>query len=157
MKCFTARHSKFIYSEKSTKFCKISTLFLSYTVPVSWRFAKFCGLLRIYKLCRTRSQYINATFLHYILPAKAQPVRTIKYSCKLRGRYIDTFPTLDELAQLLVVGDRGGFLRLLFQRQPSVEASILQQSQYTSLPQDLLFFSDRAHSEYKSLFFKRLF
>ena len=50
----------------------------------------------------------------------------IKYSCKLRGRYIDTFPTLDELAQQLVVGDRGGFLRLLFQRQPSVEASILQ-------------------------------
>ena len=50
----------------------------------------------------------------------------IKYSCKLRGRYIDTFPTLDELAQQLVVRDRGGFLRLLFQRQPSVEASILQ-------------------------------
>ena len=51
----------------------------------------------------------------------------IKYSCKLRGRYIDTFPTLDELAQFLVVGDRRGFLRLLlFQRQPCVEASILQ-------------------------------
>ena len=31
---------KFIYSEKSTKFCEISTLFLSYLVPVRWRFRK---------------------------------------------------------------------------------------------------------------------
>ena len=49
---------KFIYSEKATKFCKISTLLLSYVVPVkskveirpSGDFAKFCGLLRIYEL-----------------------------------------------------------------------------------------------------------
>ena len=33
---------KFIYSEKATKFCKISTLLLSYVVPVKvrWRFRK---------------------------------------------------------------------------------------------------------------------
>ena len=33
---------KFIYSEKVTKFCKISTLL--------WTFTKFCDLLRIYEL-----------------------------------------------------------------------------------------------------------
>ena len=44
---------KFIYSEKATKFCEISTVDLSYVVPVKyygWDFAKFCGLLRIYEL-----------------------------------------------------------------------------------------------------------
>ena len=46
---------KFIYSEKDTKFCKISTtLFLSYVVQVkskveiSQNVVSFCGLLRIY-------------------------------------------------------------------------------------------------------------
>ena len=29
-----AEHVKFIYSEKATKFCEISTLLLSYVVPV---------------------------------------------------------------------------------------------------------------------------
>ena len=47
---------KFIYSEKATKFCEISTADLSYvvtvksTVEISQNFAKFCGLLRIYEL-----------------------------------------------------------------------------------------------------------
>ena len=45
---------KFIYSEKATKFCKISTLYLSYVSSNSQiyggDFAKFCGLLRIYEL-----------------------------------------------------------------------------------------------------------
>ena len=46
---------KFIYSKKATKFCEISTLLLSYVVPVKSKvetgdFAKFCGLLRIYEL-----------------------------------------------------------------------------------------------------------
>ena len=41
----------FIYSEKATKFCEISTLDLLYVVPVKFSrdFAKFCGLLRIYE------------------------------------------------------------------------------------------------------------
>ena len=62
---------KFIYSEKATKFCEISTLDLSYVVTVKEGckrelglsaaiksngqiygedFTKFCGLLRIYEL-----------------------------------------------------------------------------------------------------------
>ena len=44
---------KFIYSEKATKFCEISTLLFSYVVPVKSKveiFAKCCGLLRIYEL-----------------------------------------------------------------------------------------------------------
>ena len=45
---------KFIYSEKATKFCKISTNYLSYLCTASQiiggDFAKFCGLLRIYVL-----------------------------------------------------------------------------------------------------------
>ena len=43
---------KFIDSEKATKFSKISTLLLSYVVPVKSKveIAKFCGLLRIYEL-----------------------------------------------------------------------------------------------------------
>ena len=50
---------KFRYPEKATKFCKISTVDLSYVVAVvvvvrsqiySGDFAKFCGHLRIYEL-----------------------------------------------------------------------------------------------------------
>ena len=45
---------KFIYSEKATKFCEISTVDLSYVLSngqiCSGDFAKFCGLLRIYQL-----------------------------------------------------------------------------------------------------------
>ena len=47
---------KFIYSEKATNFCEISTVDLSYVVTVnstvhcSGDFAKFHGLLRIYEL-----------------------------------------------------------------------------------------------------------
>ena len=40
---------KFIYSEKATKFCEISTVDLSYvvtTVKYGGDFTKFCGLLR---------------------------------------------------------------------------------------------------------------
>ena len=43
---------KFIHSEKDTKFCEISTLFLSYVCSqkLGGDFAKFCGLLKIYEL-----------------------------------------------------------------------------------------------------------
>ena len=45
---------KFIYSEKATKFCEISTVDLSYVCSASQiyggDFAKFCGLLRMYEL-----------------------------------------------------------------------------------------------------------
>ena len=44
---------KFIYSEKATKFCEISTNYLSYVNTASQiggGFAKFCGLLRICEL-----------------------------------------------------------------------------------------------------------
>ena len=48
---------KFIYSEKATKFCEISTLDLLCLFSVSQiyggDFAKFCGLLRIYELYRS--------------------------------------------------------------------------------------------------------
>ena len=43
----------FIYSEKATKFCKISTVDLSYVSPVKSMVEisqNFCGLLRIYEL-----------------------------------------------------------------------------------------------------------
>ena len=39
---------KFIYSEKATKICEISTNYLTgMAVHNWWRFAKLCGLLRI--------------------------------------------------------------------------------------------------------------
>ena len=46
---------KFIYSEKATKFYKISIVDLSYVLTTNGQvysgdFAKFCGLLRIYEL-----------------------------------------------------------------------------------------------------------
>ena len=45
---------KFIYSEKATKFCEISTVDLTVTTFIGQiyggDFAKFCGLLRIYEL-----------------------------------------------------------------------------------------------------------
>ena len=41
---------KFIHSEKATKFCKIFTLLLSVCTTLVEDFAKFSGLLRIYKL-----------------------------------------------------------------------------------------------------------
>ena len=41
---------KFVYSEKATKFCEISTLLLSTVQKLGGDFAKFCGLLRIYEL-----------------------------------------------------------------------------------------------------------
>ena len=42
---------KFIYSEKATKFCEISTLLLSVcNVDIRWRFRKILWLLRMYEL-----------------------------------------------------------------------------------------------------------
>ena len=41
---------KFIYFEKATKFCEISSLPLSYVVPIKSNFAKFWGVLKIYEL-----------------------------------------------------------------------------------------------------------
>ena len=44
---------KFIYSEKATNFCKITTVDLTVTTLgqiYGGDFAKFCGLLRIYEL-----------------------------------------------------------------------------------------------------------
>ena len=46
---------KFIYSEKVTKFCEISTVDLTGTTYIGGQiyggdFANFCGLLRIYEL-----------------------------------------------------------------------------------------------------------
>ena len=45
---------KFIYSEKATKFCKISTLLLSYVVPVKSK-------LEILKNFVASSEYMNFT------------------------------------------------------------------------------------------------
>jgi hypothetical protein len=50
--------TKFVYSEKATKFCKISALFLSAVhtdksrVEILQDFARFCGLLRKYELLK---------------------------------------------------------------------------------------------------------
>ena len=45
---------KFIHSEKATKFCEISTNYLTGSTYIGQiiggDFAKFCGLLRIYEL-----------------------------------------------------------------------------------------------------------
>ena len=45
---------KIIYSEKATKFCKISTNYLTESMYIGqiigWNFVKFCGPLRIYEL-----------------------------------------------------------------------------------------------------------
>ena len=47
-----AKVLKFIYSEKATKFCEISTLLLSFVVPVKSKveISQNCGRLRIYEL-----------------------------------------------------------------------------------------------------------
>ena len=49
--------SKLIYSEKATKFCKISTVDMTVTKYIGQiyggDFAKMCGLLRIYELHAT--------------------------------------------------------------------------------------------------------
>ena len=47
-----AKVLKFIYSEKATKFCEVSTLLLSYAVPVKSKvdISQYCGLLRIHEL-----------------------------------------------------------------------------------------------------------
>ena len=44
---------KFIYSEKAAKFCEISTLLLSVITVDKGNIAKFCDILRIYKLFNT--------------------------------------------------------------------------------------------------------
>ena len=47
------RVEKFIYSEKATKFCKISTLLLTTVHTVKSKveiLTKFCGLLRLYEI-----------------------------------------------------------------------------------------------------------
>jgi hypothetical protein len=41
---------KFIYSEKATKFCEISTNYLTGSTYIGGDFAKNFGLLRIYEL-----------------------------------------------------------------------------------------------------------
>ena len=46
---------KFIYSEKATQFCEISTLLLSYVVPVKSR-------LEISQNCVAFSEYMNFTY-----------------------------------------------------------------------------------------------
>ena len=60
--------SKFINSEKATKFCKISTLDLSFVVHngqiYNEDFAKFCGLLRIYELYDNQI-FIATMYKHY--------------------------------------------------------------------------------------------
>jgi hypothetical protein len=62
------RAVKFIYSEKATKFCEISTADLFYIVPVKSTvdtyFTKFCGLLRIYEL--KPSYQVNIWYIWYI-------------------------------------------------------------------------------------------
>ena len=49
---------KFIYSEKATKFCEISTNYFSYVLTASQiiggDFSKFCGLLRIHEVYRNK-------------------------------------------------------------------------------------------------------
>ena len=57
---------EFIYSEKATKFCEISTVDLSYAVPVKYtvetgHFAKFCSLLRIYEFYYNSIQFLSST------------------------------------------------------------------------------------------------
>ena len=47
---------KFIYSEKATQFCKISTLLLSYVVPVKIK-------VDISKNCAAFSEYMNFNYL----------------------------------------------------------------------------------------------
>ena len=59
---------KFIYSEKATNFCEISTVDLSYVACngqiYRGDFAKFCGLFRIYKLYKEEEiLQVNEEFL----------------------------------------------------------------------------------------------
>ena len=49
---------KFIYSEKATKFCEISTLFLSYVVPVKSK-------VEILQKFVAFSEYRNSTSLYF--------------------------------------------------------------------------------------------
>ena len=65
---------KFIYSEKATKFCEISTLFLSYAVPVKSK-------VEIPQICVAFSEYMSFNTQHpqYQNP-KYAPVNTQKIS-----------------------------------------------------------------------------
>ena len=58
---------KFIYSEKTTKFCEISTNYLSYLCTASQiiggDFVKFCFLLRIYELYRYYHNFLWLKFM----------------------------------------------------------------------------------------------
>ena len=47
---------KFIYSEKATKFCEISSLLLTGTTYDKSKVEIICGLLRIYKLYTRQSE-----------------------------------------------------------------------------------------------------
>ena len=51
--CLLTNHQKFIYSVNATKFCKISTNYLTGSIlgqKICGDFVKLCGLLRIYLL-----------------------------------------------------------------------------------------------------------
>ena len=54
----TVSRIKFIYSEKATKFCGISTLILSYVVPVKSK-------VEISKILMAFSEYMNLTIYQY--------------------------------------------------------------------------------------------
>ena len=60
---FSAAPVKFIYSEKATKFCEISTLLLSYAVPVKSKMEILQNFVaRIYK-----SEKMSISTLNFIV------------------------------------------------------------------------------------------
>ena len=67
-------HLKFIYSEKATKFCEISTLILSYVVPVKSK-------VEILQNFVAFSEYMNfsSSVLHTLKQPKMQQIFTASY------------------------------------------------------------------------------
>ena len=75
---------KFIYSEKASKFCKISTVDLTGTTLgqiYGGDFTKFCGLLRIYEL------YISIFELRKI--STQAPCRNTKKQIQIKENFLE--------------------------------------------------------------------
>ena len=83
---------KFIYSEKATKFCEISTVDLSYVCSnckiYGGDFAKVCGLLRIYelyffKICNLKKEKTRLPFLFSNYKKKSSKILLFRQELKV--------------------------------------------------------------------------
>ena len=91
---------KFIYSEKSTKFCEISTLLLSYVVPVKNKvkisqnfvdFSEYMNFISI--LFEKKMEYANMLLQNFFDRLCLRNVPPGKRTCRWRKRRLDQYLT----------------------------------------------------------------